>query len=80
MTRPGSQEPLGLTQLYFSAGVGFPYVLQVFAQEIVPRPDSGSAFVCKSHVRLCVASPALLEIAALLKQSRRACGTERVKC
>ena len=47
----------GLTQLYFSAGVGFPYVLRVFAQEIVPRPDSGSAFVCKSHVRLCVASP-----------------------
>ena len=32
-------------------------MLRVFAQEIVPRPDSGSAFVCKSHVRLCVASP-----------------------
>ena len=62
MTRPGSQEPLGLTQLYFSAGVGFPYVLRVFAQEIVPRPDSGSAFVCKSHVRLCVASPVPVSI------------------
>ena len=72
MTRPGSQEPLGLTQLYFSAGVGFPYVLRVFAQEIVPRPDSGSAFVCKSHVRLCVASPVVRDnhsaVKTLVKQ------------
>ena len=42
----------GANPAVFSAGVGFPYVLRVFAQEIVPRPDSGSAFVCKSHVRL----------------------------
>ena len=45
MTRPGSQEPLGLTQLYFSAGVGFPYVLRVCA---------GNCSEARFWVRFCV--------------------------